>query len=234
VLVFANEGDSKEMAQVSPYPVDYQVEAQLTGRNRVTCAFRIILAIPHIILVGGPGIGGSGSFGQKGAGQYIGGLLAGGVLFTVAGLMSVISWFAIVFTGKMPQGLWEFESKVMRWRGRSNAYIALLRDEYPPFSFDDPTPAYPTTLTLPQYSDEERNRVTVGFRIILAIPQIIALVFIGIAWAITAFIGWLAILFTGAYPEGLYKFGIGYLRWSFRVESYMLLLHDIYPPFSLE
>lgn len=60
------------------------------------------------------------------------------------------------------------------------------------------------------------------------------LFFIGIAWFITAVIGWFAILFTGAYPEGLYRFAIGYLRWSLRVESYFLLLHDRFPPFSLE
>jgi hypothetical protein len=66
------------------------------------------------------------------------------------------------------------------------------------------------------------------------IPQIIALCFIGIAWVLTAVIGWFAILLTGAYPEGLYRFAIGYLRWSLRVEAYLLLMHDDYPPFSLD
>ncbi|HEX5370403.1 MAG TPA: DUF4389 domain-containing protein, partial [Dehalococcoidia bacterium] len=80
----------------------------------------------------------------------------------------------------------------------------------------------------------ERNRVTVGFRIFLIIPQAIVLFFVGIAWVVTAVIGWFAILFTGAYPDGLYNFAVGYLRWTLRVESYMLLMHDIYPPFSTE
>jgi hypothetical protein len=104
--------------------------------------------------------------------------------------MSIISSFAIVFTGKMPRGLWDFEVNIIRWRARSNAYVALLRDEYPPFSFDGAGVIYPTTLTLPDFP-EERNRGTVAIRIILAVPHIIALLFIGIAWAITALIGWL-------------------------------------------
>lgn len=87
--------------------------------------------------------------------------------------------------------------------------------------------------TFPSVS-EGRNRWTVGFRIILIIPQIIVLAFVFIAWAITAIIGWFAILFTGRYPEGLWRFGEGVMRWLLRVESYFLLLHDDYPPFSLE
>ncbi len=73
-----------------------------------------------------------------------------------------------------------------------------------------------------------------ALRIFYVIPHAIVLFFLGIAWAITAIIGWLSILFTGSYPEGLYRFAVGYLRWSLRVEAYALLIHDEYPPFSLD
>jgi hypothetical protein len=66
------------------------------------------------------------------------------------------------------------------------------------------------------------------------IPHIIVRFFVGIAWFITTVFAWFAILFTGSYPEGLYGFSVGYLRWSLRVESYLLLMGDEYPPFSLE
>jgi hypothetical protein len=79
-----------------------------------------------------------------------------------------------------------------------------------------------------------RNRLSVGLRLIYAIPHVVILFFIGIAWVITAVIGWFAILFTGAYPESFYRFAVGYLRWSLRVEAYVLLIHDEYPPFSLD
>ncbi len=81
---------------------------------------------------------------------------------------------------------------------------------------------------------EDRNRWTVGFRLILIIPQIIVLAVVEIAWLVTAVIGWFATLFAGHYPDSLWEFGEGVLRWELRVETYMLLLHDEYPPFSLK
>lgn len=79
-----------------------------------------------------------------------------------------------------------------------------------------------------------RDRVSVAFRIVLAIPHIIALCFLGVAWAVTTIIAWFAILFTGNYPPALERFALGVLRWNIRVEAYMLPLHDVYPPFRLE
>lgn len=204
----------------------------MEGRNRVTCAFRIILAIPHLLLVGGPGgiaIGFPGGVFFGSDNGRFGGFIGNGVLGAVAAVMAIISWFAIVFTGRQPNGLWDFTNFYMRWRSKAVAYTALLRDEYPPFGDAD----YPVQLGLGEFP-QVRNRWSVGLRIFLVIPHAIVLFFIGIAWVITAIIGWFAILFTGAYPEGLYRFGIGYLRWSLRVEAYALLMHDEYPPFSLD
>ena len=201
----------------------------MTDRNRLTCGFRAILAIPHALLVGGPGGFSSGAPLGLITGNRITSFGANGVLGAVAYVMAIISWFAIVFTGQQPKGLYDFTVFYMRWRARAIAYMALLRDEYPPFGEGE----YPIHVDFGEFPTE-RNRVTVGFRIFLVIPQAIVLIFVGIAWIVTAIIGWFAILFTGAYPEGLYNFGIGYLRWSLRVESYMLLMHDVYPPFSTE
>jgi hypothetical protein len=181
--------------------------------------------------VGGPGFAiGFGSVGSfAGDNSYWFGAGATGVIGAVAFVMAIISWFAIVFTGKQPKGLWDFASFYMHWRSRAVAYAGLLRDEYPPFG-DGP---YAVQLGLGEFP-AERNRLSVGLRLIYAIPHAIVLIFLGIAWAITAIIGWFAILFTGSYPEGLYRFGVGYLRWSLRVEAYVLLMHDEYPPFSLD
>jgi hypothetical protein len=222
---------STEMS-TNPHPVTYFVTPQFSGRNRLTCFFRIILAIPHIILVGGPGLalGFSAPFGNLGDSNGVWlGAGGSGVLGAVAFVMAIVSWFFIVFTGRQPKGLWDFASYYLRWRSRAVAYTALLRDEYPPFG----DTAYPVQLGLGEMP-EERNRWSVGLRLFFLIPHVIVLFFLGIAWAITAIIGWFAILFTGAYPESLYRFAIGYLRWSLRVEAYALLMHDEYPPFSLD
>jgi hypothetical protein len=219
------------MATAPTYPVVYDVEPQIEDRNRLTVAFRIILAIPHLILVGGPGFSsGWGGWGWGRGDRFWWGFgSGGGVLGVVAFVMAIVSWFAIVFTGKQPRGLWDFTAFYMRWRSKAVAYMALLRDEYPPFGEGD----YPVRFN-PGEFPVTRDRLSVGFRLILVIPHAIVLFFIGIAWAVTAVIAWFAILFTGNYPESLYRFGIGYLRWSLRVEAYVLLMHDPYPPFSVD
>ena len=78
-----------------------------------------------------------------------------------------------------------------------------------------------------------RDRLAVGLRILLAIPHIIVLFFVLLAWGFTTIAAWFIILFTGTYPQGLYEFGVGALGWRLRVEAYMLLMVDEYPPFSL-
>ena len=198
------------------YPLSYDVTPPEGPRNRLTTAFRVILAIPHILLVGSPGSIGFGANNSS------------GVFGAVAGIVSVIAWFAILFTGKFPRGLWDLSHMYMRWRSRAIAYMALLRDEYPPFGDGD----YPVEFSL-DYPEEPRNRWTVGFRLILAIPQLIVFLFVSIAWFVTAIIGWFAILFTGHYPDGLWRFGVGVQRWSLRLQAYLFLLRDEYPPFSL-
>ena len=203
------------------YPVSYDVEPQLTGRNRATCAFRLILAIPHTLLVGGPGM--------LAAGVSFGAVSSGGVMGTVALVMAVIIWFVIVFGGQPPKGLRDFIVYYLNWRSKAIAYTALLRDEYPPFGEGD----YPVSFSLGS-EPASRDRLSVALRLIYVIPHAVVLFFVGIAWFVTAVIAWFAILLNGAYPEGLYRFAVGYLRWSLRVEAYVLLLHDQYPPFSLE
>lgn len=218
----------------APYPVTYDVQPQHADRNRLTVAFRLILAIPQWLLVGGPGGSGISIPWSWRGGDFrfaFFSALGNGVLGFAAAVMAIISWFAIVFTGKQPRGLWDFTNFFMRWRGGAVAYMALLRDEYPPFGPGDGS--YPAAFSVASFP-ETRERWSVGLRLIYAIPQIIVLFFLGIAWAITVIIAWFAILFTGRYPAGMYSFGVGYMRWSLRVEAYLLLMRDEYPPFDLK
>ena len=201
------------------YPVSVSVEPTLEPRNKMTVGFRFILAIPHLLLVGGLVLPVSGWWS----------LTAAGVLGAVAGICAFIAWFAIIFTGKHPRGLWDLGHFYLRWRVRVLAYAGLFRDEYPPFG-DGP---YPATFAC-EYPEGPRDRWSVGLRIFYAIPHIIIVVALEVAWAVTSVIAWFAILFTGRYPEGLYEFGRGAMRWAVRLEAYMLLLRDEYPPFSLD
>jgi hypothetical protein len=205
------------------YPVSVRVEPSLTNRNRLTTAFRIILAIPHLILVGGIGAGVAVSGDQQTTAGSEGGLLGAVVL-----VLAIVSWFTILFAGTHIVGIRQFTAFYLRWRVRALAYVMLLEDPYPPFG-DAP---YPASLEIVDPAGP-RNRLTVGLRLILAIPHILVLFFVVWAWMLTAIVAWFIILFTGGYPGGLYEFAVGVLRWRVRVESYVLLMVDEYPPFSL-
>jgi hypothetical protein len=209
------------------YPVTVNIEASTEDRNRLTTAFRFFLALPHIIMVGGPvAVISSVDWGTESGWHF--GYGSGGVLGAVACVAAVIAWFAILFTGRYPNGLWRLASFYLRWRLRAVAYMTLLRDEYPPFD-DDP---YPARLGL-EKPEGQRNRLTVAFRFFLAIPHIFILWLLSLVWAFTTAVAWAAILLTGRYPGTLYGFAIGVLAWGTRVEAYMLLLRDEYPPFTL-
>src|SRR5438093_4595588 len=119
-----------------PYPVNVTVTPLIINRNRLTTAFRLILYIPHAILVGGIGIGyatgreaaGNASFGSE-----------TGLLGAAAYVLAVVSWFTIVIAGQHITGIRQFGAFYLRWRVRALSYLMLLEDEYPPFG-DNPYP----------------------------------------------------------------------------------------------
>ena len=209
-----------------PYPVTVTVVPALTNRNRLTTFFRFLLAIPHIILVGGAGIGFLSYSEDSSSTTSIG---EGGLLGAVAGFLSVVSWFTIVIAGTHIIGIRQMTKFYMRWRVRALAYLMLLEDAYPPFG-DAP---YPASLDVVDPADP-RDRLTVALRLILVIPHAFVLLFVMIGWAFVTIAAWFIILFTGTYPKGMYDFGAGALRWVLRVQAYLLLLVDEYPPFSLD
>ena len=78
-----------------------------------------------------------------------------------------------------------------------------------------------------------RHRLSIALRLVYAIPHLIVLVFVLIAWGFATIAAWFLILLTGEYPKTLHEFGVGAMRWRLRVEAYLLLMVDEYPPFSL-
>jgi hypothetical protein len=159
------------------------------------------------------------------------------VLRIVSNVVGVISWFVIVFTGALPEGLANVQAMYFRYSARVSTYVAFMREEYPPFGFattpndpgDDPRVRVDFQ---PQLTD--RNRLTALFRIILAIPQIIVTAVLLFAAGVVTLIAFFAVLFTGRWPEGMRDFVVKVQRWSIRVQAYTMLLTDVYPPFALD
>jgi hypothetical protein len=167
-------------------------------------------------------------------------------------VVTVIAFFAILFTGKYPRGLFDFNVGVMRWRWRVLFYAlsVLGTDKYPPFSLR-PNPEYPADLEVDYPEHLHRGLVLIKWWL-LAIPHYLVLAaffhsgmrFMGNGdhnWGggvplirILLLIAVVALLFTARYPKGVYDFVIGINRWAIRVIAYASLMRDEYPPFRLD
>ena len=155
----------------------------------------------------------------------------------LAEVVSVVSWFVILFTGALPESLANLQVMFLRYETRIYIYACFMREEYPPFTFtstpvDDGEDPRVHVDFRPELTD--RNRLTVGFRFILAIPQFVVLAVLGIVAWVVLVVAFFVVLFTGRWSEGARNLVINIMRWYLRVQAYILLLADEYPPFSLE
>jgi len=131
---------------------------------------------------------------------------------------------------KISQVWFDWNVALIKFSTRVEAYLALLRDEYPSTDEDQ---AVHIEIPYPD-AKNELNRWLPLVKWFLAIPHYIVLVFLGIAAIVSIVIAWFAILFTGRYPKGLFDFVVGVFRWCLRVAAYAFLLTtDRYPPFAL-
>jgi hypothetical protein len=215
------------MALTSSYPV--RVNARLDPHlSRWLWLVKWVLIIPHFIT-----------------------LLFLWIAFAV---VSVVAFFAILFTGRYPRQIFEFNVGVLRWTWRVNyyAYSALGTDRYPPFTLAE-VPDYPAQLHVPHPEHLSRGLVLVKWWL-LALPHyLIVGIFVGggvwlaaspdtrdFAWTSGGLIGLLVLVaaiilaVTGRYPRDLYDFILGLNRWVLRVAAYISLMTDAYPPFRLD
>jgi hypothetical protein len=169
-------------------------------------------------------------------------------------VVTVVAFFAILFTGRHPRGIFDFKLGVMRWSWRVAfySYSALGTDRYPPFTLAE-VPDYPARLDVEYPQELSRGLVLVKWWL-LALPHyVIVGVFAGGALAgfnaagdhggwssgggligLLVLIAGVVLLFTGRYPRGIFDFVMGMNRWVFRVAAYGTLMTDAYPPFRLD
>jgi hypothetical protein len=195
------------MAIAAEYPLEVGLDASLqVARWRPIVQW--LLAIPHLIVL------------------YL--------LQIVGEIFWIISFFAILFTGRLPDWILGFQAMEFRYNWRVNSYVSFLREPYPPFAYEmteaDPGDD-PASLRLEDPGNLSRWKIFLKW--LFAIPHLIVLLFLGIAAWVVLVIAWFAVIITGKWPEGLRTFYVGFNRWFYRVRAYVYLLTDEYPPFRL-
>jgi hypothetical protein len=188
------------------YPISYEVDPALEGRNRLTTFFRYFVAIPWAIVA------------------YVYGI--------VAGIAAVIAWFAIVFTGGYPEGIYNFNAGYLRMYTRVYGFENLLTDDWPPFGGDD-DPGYGIRIGVAPPLDKY-SRLKTGLRFLVGIPVMLLGAVQGIILLVCVVIAWFAILFTGKLPEGLFNPMRSATAYIARANAYFLLMTEDWPPFSYE
>jgi len=152
--------------------------------------------------------------------------------FTLASGASLLFFpllLMILFRRKYPHWWFDWNLNVLRFSNRVTAYLALLDDRYP--STDEEQSVH---LDFAYPDAHQLNRWLPLVKWLLAIPHYVVLFFLFIGAAVAVIVAWFAILFTGRYPQNLFRFVVGVLRWSNRVSAYaFLLVTDQYPPFQL-
>ena len=191
------------------YPATLELNAPLkVGRWRVIG--NTILVLPHLIVLS--------------------------VLQALSVLVDLLSWLAIVFTGKLPAGLAGINCMMIRYSARTVTFTTFMRSSYPPFDFDTSSQDNgrdPEVVVNFEPELEGRNRLSVLVRFIFLIP----IVLVGAIWsallAIATVAGFLAVLILGSWPEGLRNFIVGVHRFEVRTSAYWGLLTDKFPPLGL-
>lgn len=214
------------------YPIDVQLPA-LAPQSRWKTAIRIFLVVPALLLSSALGGGGNVRYTSGGTSRsttYTGG---GGALATV---VAVLGWFAILVRGRMPKGLRDAGAYSAGYTAQMLAYLLFVTDTYPNA---DPTAMLAGVERPPQHpvhlvgdADDLRfSRVTVFFRLPLAIPHIVWLVLWTVAAVLVGIANWFATLITGTPPAGLHRFLSRYVRYSLHVNAFLYLAANPFPGF---
>ena len=198
----------------SGYPVRFEVdypEAPSRGLALLGVLFllKVLLLIPHIIIL------------------Y--------VLGIVGFIVFYIGYWAVLITGRYPQGLFAFVLGILRWSTRTDSWMYGTVDRYPPFSLS--AVDYPARLEVDYPEAPSRGLALLGvlflLKALLLIPHIIILYALGLVSLVVVYIGYWAVLITGRYPRGMFDLVVGVQRWSYRANAWFVGLTDRYPPFTL-
>ena len=212
------------------YPVDVWIPGP-ERQSRWTVAFRLVLALPAIVIVAllGPSPGVFG--GDPDAEDVVLAFVPGGLL----GFPAFLAWFASLVLGRAPHGLRNFEVWGLRYNAEVASYMFLLTARYPntdtvlPADAGAP-PEKPIRLRVED--DLRRSRLTVFFRLLLALPHFVWLWLWSYAALVAVFLSWLVALVLGRVPAPLHRFLAAFVRYGTHVYAYVFLAANPFPGFT--
>ena len=206
------------------YPVDVEIPPP-QRQSRVTGLFRGILVIPALLL----------AWSLAGV-QHAGSLYVVLILYfftSVATAVAFFAWWASLILGRTPRGLRDLTAYSLNYMARTNAYLFLLTPTYPSSDPDlvEPrqVPAQPVSLV--NADDGRRSRLTVFFRLLLALPHLVWAALWGVAALLAAIVNWFATLILGRSPAALHRFLVRYVRYVFHVWAFASLVANPFPGF---
>ncbi len=196
------------MSMPAPYPLQLEFDAD----RRITRwrpLVQWLLAVPHLMIA------------------Y--------ALRTLRQVLTLISFFTVLFTERIPRPLFDVIVMTYRYEWRAMSYAFFMHEDYPPFDFalssDDDGVEPHTSLRL--VYPEHLQRWKPLYKWFLAIPQYVVLLGLFVAAVVGIVAGFIAVLVSGEYPQGIRDFLVDAFRYALRVEAYVGLLTDQYPPFRL-
>jgi hypothetical protein len=221
------------LGEAGEYPIDIRLPEEPAVQRRWTVLLRLVLALPALLVsstlagLSGGNLGRGRSRSREGTG--------GGALLVVCG---ILGWFASLATGRMPKGLRDAGAYSIGYSAQTTAYLLLVTDRYPNadptemlVEVTDRPPRHPVRVVGDPY-DLRRSRLTVFFRILLALPHIIWL----LLWSILAFLAaiaqWFGTLVRGAPAGGLHRFLTRYVRYRLHVYAFLMLVGNPFPGFT--
>ena len=157
------------------------------------------------------------------------------VVQIIASVCMLIAVFSILFTKRIPPGVHDWIVRSYRYTWQTYSLAGFMREEYPQWGSQggDVDPGLDPARVTIKYADE-LNRWSVLYKWILAIPHYFVLTFLFLGAYFAGIVAFFAVLFTGSWPAGLRDYILGVFRWYVRVQTYILLRDDQYPPFALD
>jgi hypothetical protein len=163
-------------------------------------------------------------------------LLVAEALSSLRCVLTLISLVTVLFTEQIPRPLFDMIAMTYRYEWRAMSYALFLHEDYPPFDFqpaaadDGVEPHTALSLAYPEHLDRWKPL----YKWFLAIPHYFVLAALAVAGVFALIGGFFAVVFSGEYPQGARDFLVGVYRYGLRVQAYVGLLTDQYPPFSLK